>query len=148
MEVILNQDIKKLGYKDDIVKVRPGYGRNFLIPNGMAVLANESARKMHAETLKQRAFKEDKIKKDATVLAEKLADVIVKVGAKAGENGRIFGSVTTIQVAESLKKQGYVVDCRQITLENDQIKELGTYVANLNLHRDVKIQVNFKVIAE
>ena len=148
MEVILNQDIKKLGYKDDIVKVRPGYGRNFLIPNGMAVLANESARKMHAETLKQRAFKEEKIKKDATVLAEKLADVIVKVGAKAGENGRIFGSVTTIQVAESLKKQGYVVDRRQITLENDHIKELGTYIANLNLHREVKIQVNFEVIAE
>lgn len=148
MEVILNQDIRNLGYKDDIVKVRPGYGRNYLIPKGMAAMADASAKKQHAETLKQRAFKEEKIKKDATALAEKLNDALVKVGAKVGDTGRIFGSVTTIQVAEALKKQGYNVDRRQITLENDHIKEVGTYVANLNLHREVKIKLSFEVIAE
>jgi len=102
MEVILKQDVKGLGYKDDKVKVANGYGRNFLIPQGIATLATESAKKMHAEILKQRAFKEDKLRKEAAANAEKLATVSIKVGAKAGENGKIFGSVTTIQIADVL----------------------------------------------
>lgn len=110
MEVILKQDIKGLGYKDDKVTVANGYGRNFLIPKGMANLATESAKKMHAEILKQRAFKEDKLRKEAASNAEKLAGVAIKVGAKAGESGKIFGSVTTIQLAEALQKAGYNIE--------------------------------------
>src|SRR2546430_977098 len=107
MEVILNQDIKNLGYKDEIVKVKPGFGRNYLIPKGMAVMADSANKKMHEETLKQRSFKEEKIKKDAVTAADSLKDVTVKVGAKAGENGKIFGSVTTIQISDALKKLGF-----------------------------------------
>ena len=102
MEVILKQDIKGLGFKDDKVKVRSGYGRNFLLPKGMATLATESAKKIHTEVLKQRAFKEDKMRKEAGANAEKLAGITLSVGAKAGENGKIFGSVTTIQIADGL----------------------------------------------
>lgn len=148
MEIILTQDIKNLGYKDEIVKVRPGYGRNFLIPKGMATIADLSSKKQLAETQKQRAFKEDKLKKDAEKIAESLKDVIVKVGAKAGENGRIFGSVNTTQVADSLKKQGFNIDKRIITIDQDHIKETGSYTANLNLHKEVRIKINFDVIAE
>jgi large subunit ribosomal protein L9 len=148
MEVILTQDKKNAGYKDEIVSVKPGYGRNYLIPQGIAIMADSANKKMHAETLKQRAFKEDKIKKEAITLSEALTDVTVKVGAKVGESGKIFGSVTTIQLADALKKQGYTVDRRQITFEDDHIKTIGTYVANLNLHKDVKIKVNFEVVGE
>jgi large subunit ribosomal protein L9 len=148
MEVILTQDLKNLGYKDDIVKVKPGYGRNYLIPKGMAVIADDANKKMLAETMKQRAFKEDKIKKEAMAAADALKDVTVKVGAKIGESGKIFGSVTTIQVADALKKQGYSVDRRQITLDDDHIKTAGTYIANLNLHKEVKIKINFEVVGE
>jgi len=148
MEVILTQDLKNLGYKDEVVKVKPGYGRNYLIPKGMAIMADAANKKMLAETNKQRAYKEEKIKKEASTMAEALKDVTVTVGAKAGENGKIFGSVTTIQLADALKKQGYNVDRRQITFDDDHIKTLGNYTANLNLHRDVKIKVNFEVVAE
>ena len=148
MEVILTQDQKNLGYKDEIVSVKPGYGRNFLIPKGIAIMADSANKKMHAETLKQRAFKEDKIKKEAIALSEALTDVTVTVGAKVGDSGKIFGSVTTIQLADALKKQGYTVDRRQITFEDDHIKTIGTYIANLNLHKDVKIKVNFEVVGE
>jgi large subunit ribosomal protein L9 len=148
MEVILTQDLKNLGYKDEVVKVKPGYGRNYLIPQGMAIQADSANKKMLAETQKQRAYKEDKIKSEATSMAETLKNITVSVGAKAGENGKIFGSVTTIQLAEALKKQGYNVDRRQITFDDDHIKTLGTYTANLNLHKEVKIKVNFEVVAE
>mgnify|MGYP000598439477 CR=1 FL=1 len=148
MEVILTQDLKNLGYKDEVVKVKPGYGRNYMIPQGMAIQADSANKKMLAETQKQRAYKEDKIKNEASTMAEALKDVTVTVGAKAGENGKIFGSVTTIQLAEALKKQGYNVDRRQITFDDDHIKTLGNYTANLNLHREVKIKVNFEVVAE
>jgi large subunit ribosomal protein L9 len=148
MEIILTQDVKNLGYKDEVVSVRPGYGRNFLIPSGMAVIADKSNRKHLAETLKQRAFKEDKLKKDAEKLAEGLKAATIKIGAKAGENGRIFGSVTTIQIADSLKKSGFEVDRRNITIQQDHIKEVGTYQANLNLHREVRIQIDFEVVSE
>ncbi len=148
MEVILKQDIKGLGFADELVKVRPGYGRNFLIPRGMAVLATEGARKMHAEVLKQRAFKEEKLRKEAQANAEKLAGVTIKIGAKAGENGKIFGSVTTIQVAEALNKAGYPVERKNIEINEDSIKALGTYSAKVRLFKEVSATVSFEVVAE
>jgi len=148
MEVILKQDIKGLGYKDDKVTVANGYGRNFLLPKGMATLATDSAKKMHAEILKQRAFKEDKLRKEATANAEKLASVSIKVGAKAGESGKIFGSVTTIQIADALQKAGYSVERKNIELSEDAIKQLGTYSAKIRLYKEVAANVNFEVVAE
>lgn len=148
MEVILKQDIKGLGYKDDKVTVANGYGRNFLLPKGMAMLATEGAKKMHAETLKQRAFKEDKLRKEATANAEKLSGLTVKVGAKAGESGKIFGSVTTIQIAEALQKAGYNVERKNIELTDENIKQLGTYSAKVRLFKEVTATVNFEVVAE
>ncbi|GGG91626.1 50S ribosomal protein L9 [Parapedobacter pyrenivorans] len=147
MEVILKQDIKKLGEKDDVVSVKPGYGRNYLIPQGFATLATESAKKVLAENIRQAQFKQDKVKKDATELAAKLEAVKLTIGAKAGETGKIFGSVNSIQVADALKKQGFEVDRRRITFEEDP-KVLGEYVANLNLHKEVKVQIPFEVVAE
>lgn len=148
MEVILKQDIKGLGYKDDKVNVANGYGRNFLLPKGMATLATESAKKMHAEILKQRAFKEDKLRKEATANAEKLADVSIKVGAKAGESGKIFGSVTTIQISEALQKAGYAVERKNIEITEESIKQLGTYSAKVRLYKEIAATVTFEVIAE
>jgi len=148
MEVILKQDIKGLGFADDLVKVRPGYGRNFLIPRGAAVLATEGAKKMHAEIMKQRAFKEEKLRKEATANAEKLAAVVIKIGAKAGENGKIFGSVTTIQVAEALNKAGYPVERKNIEIKEESIKTLGTYTAKVRLFKDVNTSISFEVVAE
>lgn len=148
MEVILKQDIKGLGYKDDKVTVANGYGRNFLLPKGMATLATESAKKMHAEILKQRAFKEDKLRKEATANSEKLSGVSIKVGAKAGESGKIFGSVTTIQIAEALQKAGYPVERKNIEINDDNIKQLGTYTAKVRLYKEVAATVTFEVVAE
>jgi large subunit ribosomal protein L9 len=147
MEVILKQDIKNLGEKDDIVNVKPGYGRNFLIPQGFAQLATPSARKVLAENIKQAQFKQEKIRKDADAIAAKLEGVKLTIGAKAGETGKIFGAINTIQVADALKKQGFDVDRRRITFETDP-KFVGEYVANLNLHKEVKVQVPFEVVAE
>ena len=147
MEIILKQDIKKLGEKDDVVTVKPGYGRNYLIPQGFAELATPSAKKVLAENIRQAQFKQDKIKKDASELAAKLEGLKLTIGAKAGESGKIFGSVNSIQVADALKKQGFEVDRRRITFEEEP-KVLGEYVANLNLHKEVKVQVPFEVVAE
>jgi large subunit ribosomal protein L9 len=147
MEIILKQDIKNLGEKDDVVNVKPGYGRNFLIPQGFATMATISAKKVLAENLKQAAFKQDKIKKDADAIATRLEGVKLTIGAKAGESGKIFGSVNTIQVADALKKEGFDVDRRRITFETEP-KFVGEYIANLNLHKEVKVQVPFEVVAE
>ncbi|KIA92624.1 50S ribosomal protein L9 [Pedobacter kyungheensis] len=147
MEIILKQDIKGLGEKDDVVTVKPGFGRNYLIPQGFAALATSSAKKVLAENLKQAAFKQDKIKKDAEGVAERLTAVKLSIGAKAGESGKIFGAVNTIQIAEALKAQGFDVDRRRITFETEP-KFVGEYVANLNLHKEVKVQVPFEVVAE
>ncbi|MGV3685402.1 MAG: 50S ribosomal protein L9 [Daejeonella sp.] len=147
MELILKQDIKNLGEKDDVVNVKPGFGRNYLIPKGYATLATESAKKVLAENLKQAAFKQDKIKKDADAIASKLEGVKLSIGAKAGESGKIFGSVNTIQIADALKKEGFDVDRRRITFETEP-KFVGEYIANLNLHKEVKVKVPFEVIAE
>lgn len=149
MEVILTQDVKNLGYKDDCVKVRPGYGRNFLIPRGMAIEATVSARKVLAENLKQRAFKEDKIRKEAEALAEKLKDVKLVIKTKAAATGKIYGSVNNIQVAEALKEQhNFDVDRKKIEVANDTIKETGTYMAKVNLYKDIKAEITIEVVGE
>lgn len=148
MEIILLQDVNKLGQKDDIVTVKEGYGRNYLIPKGFAVAASSSAKKMHAENLKQRAHKEEKIKVAAQEIAAKLADIRLVVGAKTSSSGKIFGSVNTIQIAESLKEKGFEIDRRNITLPEDQIKEVGNYKAIIKLHREVKVEVGFEIVAE
>jgi large subunit ribosomal protein L9 len=148
MEIILIQDVNKLGQKDDIIKVKDGYGRNFLIPRGFAVAASSSARKMHSENLRQRAHKEEKIKVAAQEIATRLTDVKIVVGAKTSTSGKIFGSVNTIQIAESLKEKGFDIDRRNITLPDDQVKEVGKYKAIIKLHRDVKVEVEFEIIAE
>ncbi|MBC7915387.1 MAG: 50S ribosomal protein L9 [Pyrinomonadaceae bacterium] len=147
MEIILKQDIKNLGEKDDVVNVKPGYGRNYLIPQGFATLATSSAKKVLAENLKQAQFKQDKIKNDALAIAARLEGVKLTVGAKAGESGKIFGAVNTIQVSDALKKEGFEVDRRRITFETEP-KFVGEYIANLNLHKEVKVQVPFEVVAE
>ena len=148
MEVILKQDVKNLGYKDDVVNVKPGYGRNFLIPKGLAAVATVSTKKQLTETIKQRAFKEQKLKTAAEKTADSLKDMIVKVGAKAGETGKIFGSVTSVQLADAIKKLGYEIDRKNITMSEDGVKTLGSYTAQVRLHKDVIATVNFEVVPE
>lgn len=148
MEIILIQDVNKLGQKDDIVNVKDGYGRNYLIPMGFAVAASASAKKMHAENLRQRAHKEEKIKAAAQETASKLTDVKLVVGAKTSTSGKIFGSVNTIQIAEALKEKGFEIDRKNITLPEDQIKEVGKYKAVVKLHREVRVEVEFEIVAE
>jgi large subunit ribosomal protein L9 len=146
MEIILKQDVKNLGYANDVVKVRDGYGLNYLIPNRLGVLANESNRKVHAESMKQKAHKLAKIKDDAAKKAASFESVTLTIPMKAGENGKLFGSVTSQNIADVLKKMGHTVDRKQITLKEDHIKTLGNYTAEVALHKDVKVTVNFEVV--
>lgn len=149
MEVILKQDIQNLGQKDEIVKVRDGYARNYLIPQGLATTASASAKKVLAENTKQRAHKEAKIKAEAQQFAEKMKGVKLQIGAKTSTTGKIFGSVNTIQVAEALKEKGYDVDRKNISLINaDTIKEVGSYKAKVKLHREVVLEVDFEIVSE
>lgn len=147
MQVILKEDVTNLGYKDDIVTVKDGYGRNYLLPQGKAVIATESAKKMLAENLKQRAHKLEKIKQDAQALAEKVAGVSLTIGAKTSSTGTIFGSVTNIQVAEALAKQGFEID-RKVIVIKDAVKEVGAYKALLKLHKEVSVEIPFEVVSE
>jgi large subunit ribosomal protein L9 len=148
MEIILKQDMPGLGHKDDIVTVKDGYGRNYLIPNGIAILANPNSRKIHSENLKQRAHKESKIREEAESMATKLSEIKITLGAKTSTSGKIFGSVNTIQLAEALQAQGYDIDRKDISLPGDIIKEVGKYTATVKLHRDVKAEIEFEIIAE
>ncbi|MFW5793000.1 MAG: 50S ribosomal protein L9 [Bacteroidota bacterium] len=149
MEIILREDITGLGYKDDIVTVKPGYGRNYLIPKGLAILAVSSEKKKLAETIKQRAFKEEKIQKEANALAEKLQGISVKIGAKAGTSGKIFGSVNSLQIAEAIKSQYDIdIDRKKIVIDGESVKETGSYSAKVNLYKDIKAEISFEVIAE
>ncbi|MBR6660357.1 MAG: 50S ribosomal protein L9 [Bacteroidales bacterium] len=148
MEVILKQDVANLGHKDDIVVVKNGYGANYLIPQGMAIMATPSAKKVHQENLRQRAHKEAKIRQDAEALAAKIAGTTVKVAAKVSETGKVFGSVNNIQVAEALVALGHDVDRKNITLANDVIKEVGTYEAVVKIYRDIKAEFSVEVVAE
>ncbi len=145
MELILKQDVQNLGFKDDIVTVKPGYGRNFLIPQGFAALATASAKKVHAENLKQRAFKEAKIVEDAKKQAEALKALEIKILAKAGGD-KLFGSVTNADIAEALEKAGQPVDRKYIT--SGIVKRTGKYTANVRLHRDVVVELAYEIIAE
>ena len=148
MEVILKEDIQNLGHKNDIVTVKNGYGRNFLIPKGLAVIATASARKMHEENIRQRAHKEEKIKNEAQEVAKKLEKVSLSIGAKTSSTGKIFGSVNTIQIAEAMKEKGYDIDRKNISIAEDQIKEVGKYTANIKLHKEVSVDIEFEIVAE
>ena len=146
MEIILLTDIANLGHKDDIVDVKQGYGRNYLIPQGYAILATPSARKVVAENLRQRAHKEAKLKAEAEELAAQLAEVKLTIGAKTSSTGKIFGSVNSIMISESLKEKGFDIDRKKIMLKD--VKEIGTYTALIKLHREVKVDVEFEVVSE
>lgn len=148
MEVILKQDVEHLGYKDELVSVKNGYGRNFLIPRKFAIEASESNKKILAEVVKQRSHKEAKLRQEVEAIAAKLSKEVVKVGAKAGAEGKIFGSVTSLQLSNALMAMGYNIDRKAISLKNDHVKNLGTYQANVKLHKEVVVAVNFEVVAE
>ncbi|MDR2962463.1 MAG: 50S ribosomal protein L9 [Bacteroidales bacterium] len=148
MEIILKKDMPNIGLKNEVVEVKPGYGRNYLIPQGIAILATESAKKQHAELMKQRAHKEEKIKNEALALAAKLESVSLTVGTKASSTGKIFGSVNTIQIAESLAKAGYEIDRKKIILKDNAIKELGSYSCEILLYKGVKVKIALEVVAE
>ena len=147
MEIILKENVIGLGYKDDIVTVKDGYGRNYLIPTGKAIIASESAKKVLAENLKQRAHKLAKIKADAEELAAKLNGVSLTIGAKTSSTGTIFGSVTNIQVAEALAKAGFEID-RKVIVIKENVKEVGQYKATLKLHKEVSVEIPFEVVSE
>ncbi|MDL2241468.1 50S ribosomal protein L9 [Bacteroidales bacterium OttesenSCG-928-L03] len=147
MQVILLEDINNLGYKDDIVTVKSGYGRNYLIPQKKAVIASESAKKVLEENLRQRAHKLEKIKTDAEALAKKLEGVSLTIGAKTSSTGTIFGSVTNIQIADELAKKGFEVDRKKIVIK-DSVKEVGSYKATVKLHKEVSVEIPFEVISE
>lgn len=147
MEVILKQDVQGLGYKNDTVKVKPGYGRNFLIPNGVAIIANDSNKRMMNENIRQAAHKAAKLKQDAEATAAKIGELTLEIGTKAGETGKIFGAVTPFQVADALKAKGFEVDRKKIIFK-EQPKQLGTYTVTLDLHKEVKHAITIKVVAE
>ena len=146
MEVILREDIKGLGYKNDTVTVKAGYGRNYLIPQGMAILANNSNRKMIDENIRQAAHKAEKLQNDAQALADQIGDLVLEIKTKAGESGKIFGSVTAIMIADQLNEKGFDIDRKKITVPN--IKEVGEHKAELDLHKMVQHEITLKVIAE
>ena len=148
MQIILKENIEKLGAKDEIVAVKAGYARNYLIPRGYAVPATDSALKMHAENLKQRAHKETKILAEAQATAEKIASVSIKLVTKASDTGKIFGSINTIQLSEALAKEGFAIERKSISISEEHIKNLGTYEARVKLHKEVSATFNFEVVGE
>ncbi|MBC7388769.1 MAG: 50S ribosomal protein L9 [Opitutaceae bacterium] len=147
MEIILKEDIKGLGYKNDIVDVKSGYGRNYLIPQGMGVIATDSTKKVAAENLKQAAHKADRIKKEAEDVAAKISALTLEIATKVGETGKIFGKITSIQVSDALKAKGIDVDRKKIAFK-DEVKTIGDYIAHIDLHKEVKTTVAVKVIAD
>ena len=147
MEVILKQDVQGLGYQNDIVKVKAGYGNNYLIPNGFALIANDSNKRLVNENIRQAAHKAAKIKQDAEALAAKIGDVTLEIKTKAGESGKIFGAVTALQIADALKAKGFDVDRKKVILK-DAPKQLGSYAVTLDLHKEVKHEVKFNVVGE
>lgn len=148
MEIILKQDISNLGYENEIVNVKPGFARNYLIPKGMAVIASESNKKIVAEVQRQKSFKEDKLRDEATTKAKLLDKVTLTIGAKVGTSGKIFGSVNAIQIADALKEKNFDIDRKRIDVDGDAIKEVGEYKAIINLYKEIKATVKFEVVAE
>lgn len=147
MELILKQDVQGLGYKNDIVKVKSGYGNNYLIPNGFALIANESNKRLVNENIRQAAHKASKVKQDAEAIAAKVGELTVEIKTKAGETGKIFGAVTAIQISDALKAKGFDIDRKKVILKESP-KQVGTYTATLDLHKEVKHEITVKVIAE
>ncbi len=147
MEIILREDIKGLGYKNDVVKVKPGYGRNFLIPQGKAILANTSNRKMIEENIRQAAHKAEKALKDAQAIADKMGELTLEIKTKAGESGKIFGAITALQVADALAGKGFDIDRKKVSFKGN-IKELGEHTAILDLHKEVHHEITLKVVEE
>lgn len=147
MEVILKEDVKNLGYANDKVKVRDGYGLNYLIPRGLAVIANASNLKINSEVIRQREHKVTKLKTEAEKVRANIENVVLTIPAKVGENGKLSGSVTTQQLADVLKKMGLNIEKRQISMSDDHIKSLGTYKAEVQLHREVVVPITFEVVA-
>lgn len=148
MEVILIKNVDKLGYANEVVTVKPGYGRNFLIPQGYAILATPGAKKAHAEMVRQMAHKETKLQAEAQAVAEKLAASNVSIATKAGERGKIYGSINTVQLADALNKAGFSIDRKSLKIKDEPIRELGTFTAEANLFKGVKQSFTFEVIEE
>ncbi|MBM3916875.1 MAG: 50S ribosomal protein L9 [Sphingomonadales bacterium] len=148
MEVILKKNVDKLGYANEVVSVKPGYGRNFLIPQGYAILATASAKKAHEEVMRQKSHKESKMLAEAQELAAKLADLSIRIATKAGENGKIFGSVNNVQLAEALIEAGFEIDRKSLKIKDEPIRELGSFEAEANLYKGVKQSFTFEVVSE
>jgi len=148
MEIILTKDIENLGYKNDLKKVKPGYARNYLIPKGLAIVANTANKKVLEETTKQQAVKEEKIIAEFNATADALKGTNVQVGAKVSSKGKIYGSITPLQIAEAISKAGHEVNRKQINIISDNIKEAGTYEAKIRLHKEVEFTINFEVVEE
>jgi large subunit ribosomal protein L9 len=148
MEIILKEDVQNLGFKDDIIAVKNGYGRNFLIPQGLAVLATPSARKVHAENLRQRAHKEAQLVKEAQSIADRLSALQLKLQAKVGSGDKLFGSISNIDLAAALEKQNEAIDKKYIIVQGGSVKRLGAYTAKVRLHRDVIADLAFEVVPE
>lgn len=148
MDIILKKNVDNLGEVDDLVTVKDGYARNFLIPQGIAVLATVSEKKVREENLRQRAHKLEKIKEEAEAAAKKLESSTVKVGAKVGENGKIFGSVTNLQLADAIKEMGFNVERKNISIVNEPIKQVGSYEAKVKFHKEVEGTIKFEVVEE
>ena len=148
MEIILKKNVDKLGYANELVNVKPGYGRNFLIPQGYAVLATPSAKKAHAEIMHQKSHKEAKNLAEAQELATKIEGLTITIATKAGENGKIFGSVSTVQLAEAIRKAGFEIDRKSLKIKDEPIKEIGTFEAEANLYKGVKQAFKFEVVSE
>jgi large subunit ribosomal protein L9 len=147
MEVILKQDVQGLGYKNDIVKVKAGYGNNYLIPNGFALIANDSNKRLVTENVRQAAHKAAKVKQDAEAIAAKVGELTVEIKTKAGESGKIFGAVTALQISDALKAKGFDIDRKKVVLKESP-KQVGTYSATLDLHKEVKHEIKVNVVAE
>lgn len=148
MNVILKQDMPNLGHKDDVVLVKDGYARNYLIPKGLAINATAQAKKVHEEILRQRAHKEAQLKDSALTMAEELKKVSLSIGAKTSTKGKIFGSVNTIQIAEALVEKGFDVERKNISISDDLIKEVGNYSATVKLHKEVLVDIPFEIVSE
>ena len=148
MEIILKKNVDKLGYANELVNVKPGYGRNFLIPQGYAVLATPSAKKAHAEIMRQKSHKEAKMLAEAQELAVKIEGLTITIATKAGENGKIFGSVSTVQLAEAIRKAGFEIDRKSLKIKDEPIKEIGTFEAEANIYKGVKQAFKFEVVSE
>lgn len=147
MEIILKEDIKGLGYKNDTIKVKAGYGRNYLIPQGVAILASASNKKMIAENVKQAAHKAEKLKTDAQSIADAIGQLELQISTKAGESGKIFGAITALQVADALSEKGFTIDRKRITFET-QIKNIGQFKATIDLHKEINHEITLNIVPE